>query len=627
MTEVNEILDHIKNGNSFLLSGGAGSGKTFTLVQVIKKVLSEYPTSNIACMTFTNAAVKEIEERVKHNNLNVTTIHDFFWDNIKHFQKELKASLVELANDGDVEKINIEENKVSYNYFDDIQDGIQYKEYLRIREGIISHDEVIMLAEHMFMSYPKLCDIVKDKFPFIFIDEYQDTHKEVVKIFLKHFKDTNKYNQIGFFGDAMQSIYDDRIGDLSGYKDEVQEVKKEQNRRNPDSIIQLANKLRIDGLVQEPAQDPKAPNNNDDGSIKQGEIKFLYSTNGNLEAVRSYLGWDFDDPKKTKELNLTHNLIAGRANFKTLLDIYSNDKVLAYVKRIKDFIKDNKVDEDFSDKTFNQVINKLKKDYGEDNKLLPTKAQKNFIDKYPHLYQEAMNTNYNEILKIYVEKDHLLDDKKQDEEDESKKGRKRDKLIQHLFKIQENIWLYQNGYYNDFLRATDFRFYLNSVKQKRLLKERIDNLTNIGEKTIGKVIAEANDYGICQIGDKLNDFINQKKYIYNQVQKVPFREFQYLYEFLEGRTPFSTQHKTKGTEFDNVLIILDNGNWNNYRFEYLFTERTDKESILNRTKKLFYTCCTRAKERLAVYYKSPTEDVISKANKWFGKDNVIDLSK
>ena len=34
--------------------------------------------------------VKEIEERVNHKNLKVSTIHDFLWDNIKHFQKEIK---------------------------------------------------------------------------------------------------------------------------------------------------------------------------------------------------------------------------------------------------------------------------------------------------------------------------------------------------------------------------------------------------------------------------------------------------------------------------------------------------------------------------------------------------------
>ncbi len=36
----------------------------------------------------------------------------------------------------------------------------------------------------MFKNYPKLSDVIKDRFKFIFIDEYQDTHKEVIEIFL-----------------------------------------------------------------------------------------------------------------------------------------------------------------------------------------------------------------------------------------------------------------------------------------------------------------------------------------------------------------------------------------------------------------------------------------------------------
>ncbi len=40
-TEVQEILNHIDNGDNFLLSGGAGSGKTYSLVQVIRQVIEE----------------------------------------------------------------------------------------------------------------------------------------------------------------------------------------------------------------------------------------------------------------------------------------------------------------------------------------------------------------------------------------------------------------------------------------------------------------------------------------------------------------------------------------------------------------------------------------------------------
>ena len=61
--ELQQIMKHIKSGDNFLLSGGAGSGKTHTLVQVIKQLIEENPNIKIDCMTYTNAAVKEIDER------------------------------------------------------------------------------------------------------------------------------------------------------------------------------------------------------------------------------------------------------------------------------------------------------------------------------------------------------------------------------------------------------------------------------------------------------------------------------------------------------------------------------------------------------------------------------------
>jgi DNA helicase-2/ATP-dependent DNA helicase PcrA len=64
----------------------------------------------------------------------------------------------------------------------------------------------------MFNTYPLLCDILKDKYKYILIDEYQDTEKQVVDIFLKYIQKLNdKKNVIGFFGDTMQSIYGGRV--------------------------------------------------------------------------------------------------------------------------------------------------------------------------------------------------------------------------------------------------------------------------------------------------------------------------------------------------------------------------------------------------------------------------------
>ncbi|MBC9230691.1 ATP-dependent helicase [bacterium SPL81] len=659
--EVQQIFQLIDQGRNFLLSGGAGSGKTYSLVSVINQVITENPTDKIACMTYTNAAVKEIEERVNHKNLNVTTIHDFLWDNIKHFQKELKQAIISLANDENVKKISIDgEDPLNDDFFDHLENGIQYKEFVRLREGIISHDELLVIANYLFCKYPKLCSIVKDKYKFIFIDEYQDTSEGVVEIFLTHFKKSNKKNIIGFFGDAMQSIYDDGVGNLDRYKGEdestVNEVLKKQNRRNPQLVINLANKLRTDDIKQEPSTDRNAPNMME-SIVKQGKILFLYSKNNDTDIAKRFLkekeNWNFDKNEvsstsikeiKTKELNLTHNLIAEKAEFKNLMDIYDKDPIIGLKSDILSKIKENKKNNKpeiaiTEDDTFDNVVDKFQL------KNRSKELKKDVLLMNPiteQLYNQLKDKPFSVVRKIYLDKDTLIDDKKQNEDDENKKGSKRDNLIKHVYKIQTNIRLYQDKKYNDFLRVTDFRFKIEKISDKKTLKENIESLVNVGDKTIEEVINFAHEKGICLIDDKFNSFKEKNEYLYNRVKTVKFSEFQKLYDYLEGKTPFSTQHKTKGAEFDNVLVVLDNGNWNDYNFNYLFNEENIRQRfidgksktkskleslprVLNRTQKIFYVCCTRAKENLAVFFHNPDEEVVAKAKEWFGDDNVLDL--
>lgn len=632
--EVVAIFNHISQGENFLLSGGAGSGKTYSLVQVIREAIRLNPTAKVACMTFTNAAVKEIEHRVDHPNLNVTTIHDFLWDQIKSFQRELKSAVIELINNEEETELNSVDAPLASDYFDGLENGIQYKEWLSIKDGIISHDELIVLASYMYGKYPKLSDILKDKFQFIFIDEYQDTHEKVIAIFLEHLKKSKRKNIIGFFGDAMQAIYDDGIGDLNDYKGDdkglVKEVKKSQNRRSPLSVINLANRLRTDGITQIPSTDDHAPNMVA-GKVKEGAILFLHSKDSDVNKVKDFLTkechWDTVNAKRTKELNLTHNLIADKAGFRILMDIYDGDGILNYRDRIKKYIKDRNIVTDFSEMNFGQVVGILSegKTGRELNAVLPTNAMKAFIDEHFALYNEALAINYPEFLKVYVHKDQLLDDKKQDEKDENKKGSKRDNLIRHLYKIQTIISLYINEQYNEFLKVTDYRVRIKRIADKKALKESIESLIHVGDKTIETVLTEAHEKGICLIDDKLLAFQEKQRYLYNRVKEVPFSEFQKLFDYLEGKTPFSTQHKTKGSEFDDVLVILDNGRWNNYNFENLFTN-SGTPSVLERTQKIFYVCCTRARENLAVFFHNPSEDILNKAKEWFGKDNVIELT-
>lgn len=627
MLELHQIMNHVHANQHFLLSGGAGSGKTYTLVEVLREIIRENPTKKVACITYTNAAVREIERRVVSINLRVSTIHDFIWGQIRHFQSELKAALIELVSDGEITHSANIKLPMAHNFYELLENfkGIQYKEYCQVSEGIISHDEVLVVAEYMYRNYPKLGEILKRTYPFVLVDEYQDTSPLVIKILLEDIK-PNKGQKfvIGFFGDAMQSIYDSGIGNIDAYKapqGNVYEVKKEQNRRNPRRVIDLANKIRIDGLTQRPSEDLNAPNMKN-GVVKDGFVKFIYSLHEGVtvEQVRSLLvskyGWNFQDAQRTKELNLTHNLIAEKAGFVELMKIHNSDGVLGYRNRVRDYIKDHPIDT--HGKTFGEIVDELQKNH---TCVVPTKSQQDFIDSHAEDYEFARSLYYDEFVKEHVNKDQLVDEKKQAEDEESTTGSKRSDLIKHLMDIERCIQLYKSNDITSFMAKTEYK--INTVNDKKELAEIMHNLSEPGDSTIGEILKYAEGKGIVKKSDGLMRYYESNKYVVNRVRKIKYIELHNLYEYLEGKTPFSTQHKTKGAEFDDVLVILDNGRWHNYNFERLFTGGDAKyERQINRTKKIFYVCCTRVKERLAVYYDRPPLGVIAKAEEWFGKENL-----
>jgi len=619
--EVVEIIEKIKNNNDFLLSGGAGSGKTYSLIQLINHILETEKSCNILCITYTNSAVDEIKRRVDSNRVNVSTIHDFLWDTIKLFQKELKEAIIYLIND--------ENSKLKYDgdvtseFYDELKSEIKYKEYLKLKDGIISHDELIEVSKYMFGKYKLLSDITKDKYKYIFIDEYQDTMPDVIEIFIKYLEKSLKKNVIGFFGDSMQAIYPYGIGDLSQYVStgRIKEIVKNVNRRNPKSIIDLANKLRSDNVIQEPSDDLNAPNM-EEGQIIEGNIKFLYSTDDSIKKVKEtkYLKhWNWEDGRKTKELYLTHNLIALKADFQELINIYDKDPIISFKNDVWKVIKQENISTEnlkFNDvistvSTINKSIldkfNKIKED-----------AEKNI------LYSMIENEKFDNIRNIYLDKESLLDDKKDNTEDNGRPNSKRDNLIKHLFKIQGLIELYNKNQLNEFVRKSEYK--IKKIVDKKKLKQYIEELTNkLNEKTIEDVINYTNDKKLCLIDDKLDIFIKNNKYVYERVKILKYSQFVNLYYYLEGYTPFSTQHKIKGEEYENVFIIMDNGKWNNYNFEYLFANPVGKDTVIKRTQKLFYVCCTRTKTNLCMFVNNPSNGIINKAKEWFGEANVINL--
>ncbi len=627
--EVIKVFEHIKAKQNFVLSGGAGSGKTFSLVSIINTIFNNNPTANIACITYTNAAVDEIKSRVENKNLMVKTIHDFLWEMIKPFKKELKQVLkesIELDKGKDkgnkiFKNINEKNGELFIKNFDNIPDdikkGIEYKEYLSIKDGIISHDEVIVLANQMFKKYQKLKQILNTSFDYIFIDEYQDTSPKVVEIFLDYFKDLNRKSIIGFFGDSMQAIYDDGVGDLKSYIDKglVYEVKKEQNRRNPQLVINLANKIRTDGLKQEPSNDINAPNM-ENGQVKKGSIKFLYSYEDicldKLKSSKYFKGWNFDNGKETKQLMLTHRLIANQNNFTKMYNIYDNSFIQSLKEDIERFQQDKTVEKVIEENNLQEKLQKI--------------IARN-TDLFSEAYEIVKNRLCKDISNIYIEKEQLISIPNEN----SSTNSKRDALIEHLMQIQTLIKDYENKQYNEVIRKISFN--LGTLEDKKTLKEKIDYIKDYDNKTIADIIEFADKEKLLKKDDKLNNFLDKNWYLYELIKNVPYSEVVSLYDYVSGFTPFSTQHKIKGEEFNNVLIVLDEGKWTKYNFDSLFNEKVTKSNtVIDRTRKLFYVCCTRAKENLVIYMniekgkKSLSENILENAKELFGEDNCQEVN-
>ena len=107
-----------------------------------------------------------------------------------------------------------------------------------------------------------------------------------------------------------------------------------------------------------------------------------------------------------------------------------------------------------------------------------------------------------------------------------------------------------------------------------------------------------------------------------QLRDVPYREVIALDRFIDGHTPFATKHSVKGDEFENVLVVLGRG-WNKYNFDQFLQWSTEgvpagKQDAFERSRNLFYVCCSRPTTRLALLFTQELSDVsLATLDNWF----------
>ena len=269
-TEADTLIDRCLDENrSFHVVAGAGLGKTASLIRTLEKVrdqkgaLLRRNAQKVVCLTYTKRAVEVIRKRLRWDDLFiVSTLHSFLWGEIKRFSKDIQKALYDdvvpahiahALKDDDggatkkarearekAEKLKAQRETLlkvtSFHYAES-----SYSDYA---EGELGHDDVIAVAASLIRTRELLRRLIGQKYPYIFVDEAQDTHEEIVSA-LNVICVNAGLPLIGYFGDPMQQIYDKRAGRFEGPAGSLP-IPKEENFRCSNEVVKLLNAFRGD---------------------------------------------------------------------------------------------------------------------------------------------------------------------------------------------------------------------------------------------------------------------------------------------------------------------------------------------------------------------------------------------
>jgi ATP-dependent DNA helicase Rep len=272
-----------------LVLAGAGSGKTGVICQKIAYLIQkcEYKARNIAAVTFTNKAAREMKERIikmlgkeSTRGLTVSTFHSLGLDIVRREIKTLgykpgftlfddqdslsllkELTLDEL--DGDKDLLSQLQSKIS-NWKNDLllpdavlkmahdADSQEFAEfYQRYHQHMkaynaLDFDDLILIPTLLLKNYPEVRERWRSKIRYLLVDEYQDTNAsqyELVKLI------AGERGRLTVVGDDDQSIYSWRGAKPENLvllgKDfpQLKLIKLEQNYRSSGRILKCANIL------------------------------------------------------------------------------------------------------------------------------------------------------------------------------------------------------------------------------------------------------------------------------------------------------------------------------------------------------------------------------------------------
>ena len=309
-----ESKDKIDINSHFKIVAGPGAGKTTFLINHIKNIIENSNKVNIyrkiACITYTNVAVENIIKRLDSSLevIEVATIHSFLYKHVlkpylwvlqeenkfdlkeikghdkitptrsiinEFLQKSEQKNYLSLDNENFKNISYILSEKLMWKLKSDLSVELElvsnkikvktkfnelinlkkdsYKIYKKIcwEKGLISHDDVLYLSYEILKKSPRILEILRAKFPYILVDEFQDTNPfqtEIIKLIAE------KESLIGVIGDECQSIYGFQGADVLQFEKFSLKGMKEyhilNNHRSTKVIITLLNYMRTTSLCQ-----------------------------------------------------------------------------------------------------------------------------------------------------------------------------------------------------------------------------------------------------------------------------------------------------------------------------------------------------------------------------------------
>lgn len=579
---------------SFLMVAGAGSGKTTSLIKGLKRVIKLHGKAltlrrqRIACVTYTEIAAQEILRDVGDSALvHVCTIHSFLWSLVQPFQRDIRnwvgsrieERLQELQSEADnfgtrVRQRTREKNEAEFRRYQGEKERIAsvrsfvYGTGSDYSNGVLGHDDIIKMVPRLISERLLMRKLVAQLYPIMFVDESQDTFESVVASLKAIHRDCGEQFCVGFFGDPMQQIYATGVGAIAA-EHGWRTIEKQENFRCPRVVLAVSNAIRRsgDGLVQTLGR-PTAGNAEDPGGTAS---LFVLPRDENrdrrLSQVRSWAAertgdplWAHEQASSVKVLVIVHRMAAKRLGFS---DLYA--------------AMNDKAPEEF-------------KSGFREGTAWPLRP---FLQFVVPLADAVRNQNEFEIIQILREQSPRL--------------------------ASDNLAV---GVVPDLL--LDLRH----------ITQRLASMMEPGAgASIGEVLRFLHDTAVIQLDSRIVAHLNLRAErdmenatdadddVTKEVSAMAAllacdasQVWGYI-RFLSDESPFSTQQGVKGAEFKRVLVVLDDeeGKHNQFSYEKYFGLRelsdTDKrnsqegkDTVVARTRRLFYVCCTRALKDLVVVF-------------------------